>query len=183
MVGDDGLQTSRSTLTIRVLGDRESECLQRRRVGSYSSGGEVYFGLAHGEAPPHPGPLVTIGPMSVQGEGGGSYEPFSTFANLLVLSERSRNEPAFQSEMQAREVIKRTFERLDPHADRYGVEIQVDGSRLEFQKCEPGEDWVAFRQIGDEYLWLHVEQPDGSPISIVTTYDITAYLPIDESDV
>lgn len=56
-------------------------------------------------------------------------------------------------------------------------EIEVDGARQPFERLEQGGDWIAVGDLNDtECVYVHVEQPDGSPISIATITDITAYL-------
>jgi hypothetical protein len=40
---------------------------------------------------------------------------------------------------------------------------------------EAGGDWIAFHDLGDECLYVHVEQPDGFRVSIVAVTDVTPY--------
>jgi hypothetical protein len=137
------------------------------------------FALAHGEPRPDPGQLITIG---VQGgtnpdERGRYVDIYGTLATQLLLAERSRNDSAFQYETRNQELIDAAFASLPGPEVWEPTTIDLDGGPAEFLRCERGGDWIAFRDIGDgECLWVHVEQPDNSPVSIITIDDIAPYL-------
>ena len=144
-----------------------------------SEEGSDGFALAHGRSRPDPSPLITIG---VQGgtradERGSYVDIYDTLATRLLVAERSRNDPAFQHGTRDQETIERELASV-PGPDTWKPNpIVVDGMPVEFLRCERAGDWIAFRDLGDgECLWVHVEQPDSAPVSIVTISDITPYL-------
>lgn len=137
------------------------------------------FALAHGKSRPDPSPLITIGVQdgTNAAERGGYVDIYGTLATRLLLAERSRNDPAFQHGTRDQEVIERELAFL-PGPDAWEpTTIELDEAPAEFLRCERAGDWIAFRDLGDgECLWVHVEQPDGVPVSIVTISDIAPYL-------
>ncbi len=133
--------------------------------------------LAHGRSRPDPSPLITIG---VQGgthaaERGGYVDIYGTLATRLLLAERSQNDPAFQHGTRNQEVIERELASVPGPEVWEPITIELDGAPAEFRRCERSGDWIAFRDLGDgECLWVHIEQPDGVPVSIVTISDVLA---------
>jgi hypothetical protein len=100
---------------------------------------------------------------------------YSTLGTQLLLSERSRDDPAFQHATRDQNEIKRVLANV-PGPDAWTrTLLYVDGSPIEFLRQERDGDWLAFRDLGGRCLWVHAEQPDGTPISIVTITDINRY--------
>lgn len=144
----------------------------RRWLSEYSDSGDV--ALAHGEPRPHSSPLITIGIVSNPSIGW--IDVYGTLGTRLLLAERARNDPAFQFETRDQAVIEREM-RAVPGPDAWtSTALELDGSPHEFQRAERAGDWVAFTEVDDEWLWVHVEQPDGDPVSVVKIGDITPYL-------
>ena len=109
-------------------------------------------------------------------ERGGYVDVYDTLATLLVLAERSRNDPAFQTATRDQAAIEREMKSL-PGPDAWKPTIlELNGTPSGFLRCERGGDWIAFRDLGGECLWVHAEQPDGTPFAIVAISDITPYL-------
>jgi hypothetical protein len=136
------------------------------------------FGLAHGESRPDPGPLTTIGVLggTEPDERGGYTDVYDTLATSLLLAERARTAAAFQHPTRDQEVIDRELASLPGPEAWEPITLEIDGASAEFLSCGRAGDWIAFRDLGGECVWVHVEQPDGAPVSIVTISDITPYL-------
>lgn len=139
-------------------------------------GGPGDLALAHGEARPHASPLITVGTLRHRFDRQDvRVDVHDTLGTFLMLAERSRNDPAFQHATRDSAVIERKTEAVQgPDAWR-PFEIDLDGVPTPFQRLDRGDDWIAFHDFGDECLYVHAEQPDGSPVSIVTLTDITSY--------
>lgn len=99
-----------------------------------------------------------------------------TLGTFLMLAERSRNDPAFQHATRDQAVIERELAVVPGQEVWRPFEIEVDGVPMPFQRQDRAGDWIAFHDSGDECLYVHVEQPDGSPVSIVTVIDVTPYV-------
>lgn len=100
---------------------------------------------------------------------------------MLMIAERSRSDPAFQHQTRDAAVIERET-RAVPGAEAWSpCEIEIDGVAKTFQRQDRGGDWIAFHDLGTESVYVHVEQPDGYPVAIVTLTDVTPYMqaPID----
>lgn len=144
----------------------------RRWLSEYSGSGD--FALAHGEPRPHSSPLITVGILTKPSVG--AIDVYGTLGTRLVLKERSRNDPAFQFETRDQAVIEHEM-RAVPGPDAWTSPVlELDGSAHEFRRAERAEDWIAFTEVGDEWLWVHAEQPEGGSVSIVTIHDVASYL-------
>jgi hypothetical protein len=143
-----------------------------------SQEGSDDFGLAHGEPRPDQAPLITVGVLGRTDvdENGGRVDVYGTLGTYLLLAERSRNDPAFQYESRDQDAIVRALGSVGGPEEWEPITIELDGAPAEFRRCERCGDWIAFRDLGGECLWVHVEQPNGEPVSIVTLNDITPYL-------
>jgi hypothetical protein len=119
--------------------------------------------------------LITIGTLATR-LGSGTIEPYDTFGQLLLMAERSRNDPAFQHDTMDPVAIAEAVESVPgPEAWR-PITINVDGSPLPFLRQDRQGDWIAFSEIGDgELLWVHVEEPDDTSFEIVTISDAAIY--------
>jgi hypothetical protein len=143
-----------------------------------SSYGTDSFELSHAESGPDTFPLIKVGLIGTTrvDNYGGYYDMYSTLSSDLLLSERSRNDPAFQYETRDQEVIDRMLSSVPGREVWESTTIEIDGRPEEFLRQDRGSDWIAFRELGGECVWVHVEESDGTPVSIVTLSDITAYL-------
>jgi hypothetical protein len=143
-----------------------------------SRDGSDDFGLAHGKSRPDPEPLITIGLLggAKLEDRGGHIDVHDTLGTFLLLAERSRNDPAFQHGTRDQDAIERAMALVPGPEAWQPTLIEVDGVPAEFLRCGRDSDWIAFRDLGGECLWIHAQQPDGTPISIVTINDITPYL-------
>jgi hypothetical protein len=105
----------------------------------------------------------------------------NTLATILMLEERSRNDPAFQPATRDQAAIER--ELLNPPGpDAWRPsEIEVNGVSRPFARLDQGDDWIACCDVEDECLYVHAQQPNGSSLSLVTITDITPYQKIDFS--
>lgn len=136
------------------------------------------FGLAHGDPRPSPLPLITVGVLGGTDldERGWGIDVYGTLGNFLLLAERSRNDPAFQYETRDREAIEKALASVPGPDEWVPTTIALDGAALTFMRCERGGDWIAFRDLGGECVWVHAEQPDGANISLVSLDEVTPYL-------
>lgn len=173
--GDFGSSVTRRHLDGRPVFGLPDSFTGRRWL---SQEGSNRFGLAHGEPRPDPAPLITVGVLGrTDGdENGGRVDVYDTLGTLLLVAERSRNDPAFQYETRDQDAIVRALASVGGPDEWGPITIELDGAPAEFRRCERCGDWIAFRDLGGECLWVHAEQPDGRPISIVTLSDITSYL-------
>lgn len=154
-----------------ILGLPASFC-GRRWVAS--DGGPDNLTLAHGEPRPDSSPLIVVGVMRTR-SGNGWVDVHDTLGTMLMLAERARNDPAFQHATRDRAAIELELSRVPgPEAWR-SSELEVDGVARPAWRLERGGDWIAFCDLGDECLYLHAEQPDGSPLSLVTITDTAQY--------
>jgi hypothetical protein len=104
-----------------------------------------------------------------------------TLGTMLMLQERARIDPAFQHATRDQAVIERELLTV-PSPDAWRPsEIDVDGVSRRFARLNRGDDWIAFRDLGDECLYVHAQQPNDSPLTVVTITDITPYEEIDVS--
>jgi len=87
-----------------------------------------------------------------------------------------RNDPALQHETRDQAAIERELAAVPgPEAWR-PTAIDLDGIPTVFQRQDRAGDWIAFREFGDECVWVHVEQPSDAPVALVTVTDIAPYL-------
>jgi len=54
--------------------------------------------------------------------------------------------------------------------------FEIDGAARQVQRLERDGDWVAIYDLGDEWLHIHVQQPNSRPVAVATVADITPYL-------
>jgi len=119
--------------------------------------------------------LITVG-ILFGSSGPGWIDVQATLGTRLLLAERSRNDPAFQFETRDQAVIERELRAFSGSEGWEFTTLDLNGSPREFLRSERGGDWMAFTEIDDEWVWVHVEQPDGTPVSIVTIHDVAPYL-------
>jgi hypothetical protein len=144
-----------------------------------AGGGPDDLALAHGEPRPHSSPLTVVGMLRTRFENSW-VDVHDTLGTRLMLAERSRNDPAFQYETRDRAMIELELSRV-PGPDAWRpCELDVDGVSRPSARLDRGNDWIAFCDLGDECLYVHAQQPSGSPLEVVTITDITPY---QESDV
>ena len=94
-----------------------------------ASGGADDLTLAHGEPRPDPSQLVRVGVLGHHSDGNPAFERdvYRTLGQLLMLAERSRNDPAFQHETRDGAVIERET-RAVPGPEAWSpCEIEIDG--------------------------------------------------------
>jgi hypothetical protein len=138
-------------------------------------GGPNDLALSHGEPRPDPSPLVTIGTMRTRFDDSSWVDVQDTLGTILMLAERSRNDPDFRYATRDQAAIERELAAVrGPEAWR-PFEIEIDGVPKTFQRQDRAGDWIAFHDLGDECLYVHVEQPDGAAISVVAVTDVTQY--------
>jgi hypothetical protein len=143
-------------------------------------GGPDNLALAHGEPRPHSSPLIVVGMMRTRFENSW-VDVHDTLGTMLMLAERSRNDPAFQYATRDQPVIEHELSRM-PGPDAWQPsEIEVDWDSRPFTRLDRGDDWIAFCDLEDECLYVHAQQPDGSSLSVVTITDITPYEKTDVS--
>lgn len=142
------------------------------------AGGPDDLALAHCELRPHSPELVSIGVLGHRSDDrpDSSIDVYETLGVMLMIAERSRNDPAFQHQTRDAAVIERET-RAVPGAEAWSpCEIEIDGVAKTFQRQDRGDDWIAFHDLGTECVYLHLEQPDGYPVAIVTLTDVTPYM-------
>ena len=132
--------------------------------------------LAHGEPRPDSSALITVGVTRTRQDEHSWIDVHNTLGIHLMLAERSRNDPAFRHETRDQATIDRELAAVPGPAVWSPATIELDGISRPFQQLGRGGDWTAFRDLGNECVWVHAEQPDDAPISVVTLADITAYL-------
>jgi hypothetical protein len=143
-------------------------------------GGSNNLALAHGEPRPHSSPLIVVGMMRTRFENG-RVDVHDTLGTMLMVAERSRNDPAFQYATRDRAVIEHELSNV-PGPDAWQPsEIEVDGVSRPFSRLDRGDDWIAFCDLEDGILYVHAQQPNGSSLSVVTITDITPYHDVDVS--
>jgi hypothetical protein len=146
----------------------------RRWVSSDSEADD--FALAHGEPRPDPSPLVTVGVMATRLREHSWVDVHNTLGTILMLAERSRNDPAFRPATRDQTAIDRELSAVPGPEGWHPATIELDGVATLFERQDRAGDWIAFRELENECLWVHVEQPNGSPVSIVSLADISVYL-------
>lgn len=99
-----------------------------------------------------------------------------TLGAILTLSERSRNDPAFQHESRDQAVIERALNAVPGREAWRPFEIEVDRTRRGFERQDVGGDWIAVHNLGDEYLYVHAQHAGSEVISVATIADITPYV-------
>ncbi len=136
------------------------------------------LGLAHGDPRPSPSPLITVGVLGGTDldQRGLGIDVYGTLGNFLLLAERSRNDPSFQHATRDQEAIVTALDSVPGRDAWTPTTIEVDGVPLPFLRCERGGDWIAFHDLAGECVWVHVEQPNGEAVSLVTLDDVTPYL-------
>lgn len=140
------------------------------------AGGVDDLALAHGNPRPDPEPLIVVGVMLVRYDDGSRVDIHNTLGTILMLEERSRNDPAFQPGTRDQTVIERELQAVPgPEAWR-DTEIEVDGRLLRFKRLDRGEDWIAVHDRGDERLYVHSQQGTSQPIAVETITEVDAYL-------
>jgi hypothetical protein len=139
-------------------------------------GGPDDLALAHGKPRPDPSPLVRIGTMPTRFDDSWRVDVHGTLGTILILAARSGESPAFRSATRDQAEIERELATVPGREAWRPFEIDVDGVRTPFQRQDRAGDWIAFHDLRDECLYVHVEQADGSPVSIVTITDITPYV-------
>jgi hypothetical protein len=137
-------------------------------------GGPDDVALAHGEPRPDSSPLIVVGMMRTRFENS-SVDVHDTLGTTLMLAERSRNDPAFQYATRNQALIEHEIARVPGPEAWQPTEIEVDGVSRPASRLDRGDDWIAFCELEDEIVYLHAQQPDGSPLSVVTITDITPY--------
>jgi hypothetical protein len=137
-------------------------------------GGPDNLALAHGEPRPHSSPLIVVGMMRTRFENS-RVDVHDTLGTMLMLAERSRNDPAFQYATRDQAVIEHELSNVPCPDTWQPSEIEVDGISRPFSRLDRGDDWIAFCDLEDEILYLHAQQPNGSSLSVVTITDITPY--------
>jgi hypothetical protein len=98
-----------------------------------------------------------------------------TLGTILMLAERTRNDPEFHHATRDQAAIVRELAAVPGREPWRPFEIEIDGVPKPFQRQDRAGDWIAFHDLGDECLYVHVEQPDGAAVSIVTVSDVTRY--------
>ncbi len=94
----------------------------------------------------------------------------------LIVSERSRNDPAFQFESRDQAVIDRELASV-PGPDAWQpATLGIDGVPCRVQRLEREGDWVAIYDLGEEWLHVHVQEPDSRPVALTTITDIAPYI-------
>jgi hypothetical protein len=146
----------------------------QRWVSSYGGGS---FELAHAQNGPETYPLIKVGLMlTTINKYGGYYDVYATLSSDLLLSERSRNDPAFQYETRDQSVINRVLASVPGPEAWKPTTIEIDGRSERFLRQNRADDWIAFRELGGETIWIHVEESDGAAVPLVTLDDVNAYL-------
>jgi len=74
-------------------------------------GGAEDFAVAHGNPRPDPAPLIVVAVMLSRYDEDSWVDIHDTLGTILTLSERSRNDPAFQHELRDQAVIERVERR------------------------------------------------------------------------
>jgi hypothetical protein len=95
---------------------------------------------------------------------------------MLMLAERSRNDPAFQHRTRDPEVIDRELRSIPGPEAWKPTTIELDGRSEEFLRLDRNGDWIAFHDFGNDCVWIHVQEPDDYPVTIVTLNEIADYL-------
>jgi hypothetical protein len=141
-----------------------------------SQGGADDLVLAHGNPRPDTDPLVQVGVTRKRHSEHSWVDIHHTMAVELMLAERSRNDPAFQAETRDQTVIERELGSVPgPDACQPAL-FEIDGAARQVQRLERDGDWVAIYDLGDEWLHIHVQQPNSRPLAVATIADITPYL-------
>jgi hypothetical protein len=132
--------------------------------------------LAHGNPRPDPGPLMEVGVTRKRSSENSWVDVYDWMGRTLIVAERSRNDPAFQFETRDQAIIDRELASV-PGPDAWQpATLEIDGVRSRVQRLERNGDWVAIYDLGEEWLHIHVQQPDSRPVAVTTITDITPYL-------
>jgi hypothetical protein len=92
-------------------------------------GGAEDFAVAHGNPRPDPAPLIVVAVMLSRYDEDSWVDIHDTLGTILTLSERSRNDPAFQHESRDQAVIERALNAVPGREAWRPFEIEVDGTR------------------------------------------------------
>jgi hypothetical protein len=145
-----------------------------------SSDGSNQFGLSHAHHGPDTFPLIDVGMLddtAVDTSAGPGYvEIYGTLGTMLVLAERSRNDPAFQYATRDQIAIDRELRSVPGPEAWMPTTIELDGSPVQFLRLDRAGDWIAFHDFGNDCVWIHAQQPEGKPIAIVTLAHAGDYL-------
>jgi hypothetical protein len=145
-----------------------------------SSDGTNQFGLSHAQFGPATLPLTDVGMLDDTAVdtriGHGHVEVYGTLGTMLMLAERSRNDPAFQYQTRDQEVIERALRSIPGPEAWKPTTIELDGRPEEFLRLDLNGDWIAFHDFGKDCVWIHAQQRDDAPVAIVTLTDISEYL-------
>jgi hypothetical protein len=140
-------------------------------------GGADDLGLAHGWPRPDPSPLIVVGVMAAR-FGRLTVDIYDSLGTFLILAERARNDPGFQYETRDHAAIDRALSAIPGREAWHPTRIRLDGVRRSFELLVRNGDWIAVHDLGDEWLWVHIEQSDSevNATEIVTITDIASYL-------
>jgi hypothetical protein len=141
-----------------------------------SQGGAGHVVLAHGNPRPDPGPLVEVGVIPKRRSENSWVDVHDWMGRTLIVAERSRNDPAFQFETRDQAIIDRELASVPGPAAWQPATLEINGAPCRVQRVERNGDWVAIYDLGEEWLHVHVQQPDSRPVTVTTITDITPYL-------
>ena len=141
-----------------------------------SQGGADSVALAHGNRRPDPGSLVEVGVTRKRYSDNSWVDIHDWLGRGLVVAERSRNDPAFQFETRDQAIIDSQLASV-PGPDAWQpATLEIDRVPFRVQRLERDGDWVAIHDLGEEWLHVHVQQPDSRPLAVTTITNITPYL-------
>ena len=141
-----------------------------------SQGGADSVVLAHGNPRPDPGPLVEVGVIRKRYSENSYVDIHDWMGRTLIVAERSRNDPAFQFETRDQAAIDRALASVPGPDGWQPATLEIDGAPSRVQRLERDGDWVAIYDLGEEWLHVHIQQPDLRPVAVTTITDITPYL-------
>lgn len=138
-------------------------------------GGPDDLALAHGEPRPDPSPLIVVGVMSIRQAERSVVDIHDSLGTMLVMEELTRSDPAFQQTTRDQGAIEHALRHIPgPDAWRPSA-IEIDEVYRSCARLDGRDDWIAFTDLQDEVLYVHVQNPDGSTFALTTITEIGSY--------